>query len=253
MVNKTALAIILRRVHYGDYDLIVTFFSREAGKIATIAKSAKKSVKRFPGALELFSVSKIVFTDGKGTKPSYLKEAAVQRPFANIRADIKKMAYASYWSELVDRWMKERTQDPQMYQLLYFALHELNDGYVSPEVMSILFQMKFSALVGFCPNFSQCVQCGIQLEKMGKEEIRFDFVRGGVICSRCAGNHVSSISLSMGTIKRLQWIENGDLACAKRVKFSFQPLQEGLTLFETFLPFQLNNKPRSLKFLRQIR
>jgi len=244
---------MLRRVNYGDYDLIVTFFSSEEGKIATIAKSAKKSVKRFAGVLELFSVLQIVFSSGKGSKPSYLYEAVLKRPFANIRADIKKMAYASYWTELIDRWMKVNVREPRLYDLLYFALNELNDGSMSPESISILFQMRFSSLIGFRPNLAYCAHCRIKLEEMKKKEIQFDLVKGGVICPKCAGGDKKLIALSMGTIRQLQWIENSDLKRAKRIRFSPQPLKEGLTLLETFLPFHLENKPRSLKFLNQIR
>jgi DNA repair protein RecO (recombination protein O) len=253
MTNLTTSAIMLRRINYGDDDLVITFFSREKGKIAVFAKSAKKSIKRFAGTLELFSVLQIVFSNGKGSKPSYLYEAIIKRPFANIRADIKKMAYASYWAELTDRWMKVNVKEEQLYQLLYFALHELNDGCISPDALSILFQMKFSALVGFRPNLAYCADCRIQLEEMGQTNIQFDLAKGGVICPKCAGGHINRLSLSMGTIRQLQWIENGDLKRAKRIRFSPQPLREGLALLEAFLPFHLENTPRSLKFLHQIR
>ncbi len=49
-------AILIRRIDYGDNDLIITFFTRDFGKTSAIAKSAKKSVKRFRGVLELFSL-----------------------------------------------------------------------------------------------------------------------------------------------------------------------------------------------------
>jgi DNA repair protein RecO (recombination protein O) len=47
-------AVLLRRVDYGDFDLILTLFTESTGKIAVIAKHAKKSKKRFAGVLELF-------------------------------------------------------------------------------------------------------------------------------------------------------------------------------------------------------
>ena len=59
-------AILLRRLEYGDFDLILTFMSLERGKISLIAKSAKKSKKRFAGILELFSLIEAVASTGKG-------------------------------------------------------------------------------------------------------------------------------------------------------------------------------------------
>ncbi|MDH3827134.1 MAG: recombination protein O N-terminal domain-containing protein, partial [Desulfobacterales bacterium] len=57
-------AILLRRLDYGDFDLILTFLSLHRGKISLIAKSAKKSKKRFAGILELFSLMETVASLG---------------------------------------------------------------------------------------------------------------------------------------------------------------------------------------------
>ncbi|MBW1752074.1 MAG: DNA repair protein RecO [Deltaproteobacteria bacterium] len=78
-------AIMLRRVDFGDYDLIITFFTLKQGKKSVIAKSAKKSTKRFAGILELFSVLDIVFGKGRGKGLPVLQEAALKHPFAGIR------------------------------------------------------------------------------------------------------------------------------------------------------------------------
>ena len=59
-VLKTS-AILLRRVDYGDADLILTMFSEDRGKVSVIAKHAKKSRRRFAGILELFSVLDIQY------------------------------------------------------------------------------------------------------------------------------------------------------------------------------------------------
>ena len=44
--HKTA-GFVLRSLQYGESDLIVTFYTREFGKIKGIAKGAKRSRKRF--------------------------------------------------------------------------------------------------------------------------------------------------------------------------------------------------------------
>jgi DNA repair protein RecO (recombination protein O) len=99
-------AIMLRRTDFGDYDLIITFFTLNKGKISVIAKSAKKSVRRFSGILELFSVLDIVCSTGRRPGLSVLQEAALKHPFAEIRKDVIKTAYASYWAELINEWME---------------------------------------------------------------------------------------------------------------------------------------------------
>ena len=58
-------AIMLRRIEFGDNDLICTFFSLQQGKVSLIAKSAKKSTKRFSGILELFCLLQVVYNTGR--------------------------------------------------------------------------------------------------------------------------------------------------------------------------------------------
>ncbi len=52
-------AIVVRRVAYGEADLIVTLYTRELGKISALARSARRSRKRFGGGLELFNITSL--------------------------------------------------------------------------------------------------------------------------------------------------------------------------------------------------
>ena len=75
MPDFSSPAILLRRMDYGDFDVIITFFTLNRGKLSLIAKSAKKSVKRFAGILELFSVLEVVAGSGRNKGLSVLQEA----------------------------------------------------------------------------------------------------------------------------------------------------------------------------------
>ena len=121
-------AILLRRLDYGDFDLILTFLSLERGKISLIAKSAKKSTKRFAGILELFSLMEAVASTGKGRGLPVLQEATLISPFSTIRNDIRKTAYASYWCELLNKWVEENQKQASLYYLLKHALSQLDGG-----------------------------------------------------------------------------------------------------------------------------
>ncbi len=135
-------AILLRRLDYGDFDVIITFFTLKRGKQSLIAKSAKKSARRFAGVLELFSELQILAGSGRGKGLPVLQEAVLKQPFSAIRADYKKTAYASYWSELINNWIEENFQQVALYYLFEHVLHELDAGKTAPSVLNVLFQMK---------------------------------------------------------------------------------------------------------------
>jgi DNA repair protein RecO (recombination protein O) len=252
MTGVAEAVILLRRRDYGDDDLITVFFSRGRGKLTAIAKSAKKSRKRFGGTLELFSVLSIVTAAGRGRGLSILREASLQEAFPGIRADILKMAYASYWVEMVDEWMEPGQVSPELFDLLAYVLRNIDSGNNCAEFLSILFQLRFMIMAGFSPDLDGCTHCRLPLERFESGRSGFDLQRGGLVCPRC-GPGVRGMTLSRGTLKELRWVARGDLEKAGRIRFSQWAVEEGLRLLEAFVPFHLGKDLRSLKFLRQIR
>jgi len=253
MTAFSSTAILLRRLDYGDFDVIITFFSLERGKLSLIAKSAKKSTKRFAGVLELFSELQILVGSGRGKGLPVLQEAVLKQPFSAIRSDYKKTAYASYWSELIYNWIEERFKQVALYYLFEHVLYELDAGKTAPAVLNILFQMRFLTLSGHRPNFSHCSLCGLELENIKSDNITVNLQRGGIVCARCSDGSATRISLTKGTIKQLLWAESGNLAKAARIKFTNSALEESTNFLEEFVCYHLGKQPRSLKFLRQIR
>ena len=159
-------AVLLRRLDYGDFDLILTLLSLQRGKISLIAKYAKKSTKRFAGMLELFSLMEVVASTGKGRGLPVLQEATLISPFSTIRNDISKTAYASYWCELINNWVEENQKQGPLFFLLKDVLTQLDSGDSAAAQISILFQMKFLHLTGHGPNLRQCGRCRKNLEIM---------------------------------------------------------------------------------------
>jgi DNA repair protein RecO (recombination protein O) len=246
-------AILLRRMDYGDFDVIITFFTLKRGKLSLIAKSAKKSTKRFAGILELFSVLEVVAGTSRSRGLSVLQEAVLKQPFSAIRADFRKTAYASYWAELVYNWIEENFKQVSLYHLFEHVLAELDSGRTAPAGLNILFQMRFLALSGHRPNLANCSVCRKELENIKQDKFVLDSQRGGIVCKNCRTGSASRALLGKGTIKQLLWVDSGDLAKATRIKFSQSALKEGTEFLEEFVCYHLGKQPRSLKFLRQIR
>ncbi len=249
-------AILLRKIEYGDHDFIITFMTQSRGKISVIAKNAKKSVKRFTGALDLFTVNHIQCTFPKKKKDSLtiLSQSDLENGFINIRYDIHKTAYASYWVELVYFWLEEGKKQIQLYELLFFVLDMLNRSDIKMEVLSLLFQIRFMSISGFTPNMEYCDNCKTPLDNIQQNYIRFDFKEGKIICANCLKKYSGyGMSVSKGTLKQLVWINTVDIARTIRIKFPYFALKEGETLLESFIPFHLGREFKTLKFLRQIR
>lgn len=246
-------AILLRRVDYGDFDLILTLLTIKEGKVSVMAKSAKKSVKRFGGALELFSQLNVVFSSGPKRGLPLLKEASLVRPFSNIRSDIQKTAYASYWSEIVHKWVMEGKKEERLYHLLHMVLEELDENVLPDALLSLVFQSKFLSLSGLRPNMEECMQCGENVDCIKTSCFSFDSRRGGMLCSGCDDGVREKPSLSKGTLKLLNWIDGEDFDHVRRIRFSTRALHEAQAFLEVAVPYHLGKMPKSLVFLQKIR
>ncbi len=255
MRDVNAQGILLRRIDYGDNDLIVTFFTPEVGKITTIAKSAKKSKKRFPGILELFSHLALVYSQNQRQNLPILKEASLLDAFIHIRSDIYKTGYASYWVELIHFWLQEGKAQTHLYYLLQQVLGALNQERISAEVLNIYFQMKFLKFAGFAPNLESCSHCQTDTDGMNQTQVTMSLADGGLVCCQCCPNRDTArhFSLSKGTLKQLVWMADRDLPTAARVRFSNHGLKEALDFLESFVPYHVGKIPKSLKFLKSLR
>jgi DNA repair protein RecO (recombination protein O) len=246
-------AVLLRRIDYGDFDLVLTLFTETAGKISVIAKHAKKSKKRFAGVLELFSILNITCRSSRRSGLPVLQEALLQEPFAAIRENMLHTAYASYWAELVTAWAEEAQPMDRLYRLLAFMLGGLDQQQTDPALLNLMFQMRFLDIAGLCPNLNYCCVCKSGLNGPSQHVSGFDLPRGGLRCHECGEDSGDHACLSRGTIKQLQWLAQGDLNRGGRLRFSPQGLSEAQRFLETFVPYHLGKEPRSLKVLRQIR
>ncbi len=244
---------MLRRIQYGDNDLIISFFTPDRGKISAIAKAAKKSRKRFGPILELFSMLQVVCRNGRRRGMLYLQEAVLEEAFSEIRASVTKTAYASYWAELIHTWVEEEKAQLPLFHLFLGALHALNQGKIAEELLSVFFQLKFLTLNGLSPNLGQCRNCGAPVEKTACNRLAFDFVKGGLQCPQCLSGSSGRLTLSKGVLKQLQWLNRSDWDTARRLMCTPQAMQESLDFIEAFVPFHTGRRLKSLRFLQQIR
>jgi DNA repair protein RecO (recombination protein O) len=250
MNHVSSPAIVLRRREYGDFDLILTVLTPAHGICTLIAKSAKKSTRRFPGILEPFAGLQVVYRSGKGMP--VLEEASLENAYGVFRSDILKTAYASYWSELIVLWLEAGHARPEVYELLSFVLDALAQDAAPGPMLSLLFQMRFIGLEGLRPVLERCACCREGIEHLAQQQFCIDLGRGGITCHACTDME-TRLRLGKGTLKQLMWMAEGSPARALRVRFNAWAMTEATDFLEAFVPYHIGKTPKSLGFLRQVR
>src|SRR5690606_22367616 len=119
-------AVLLRRVPFGESDLIVTLFTREVGKVTALARAARRSRRRFGGALELGVLVTAELRGKPGSDLWTLLSATPRQRFAI--GDVAELAHASYGAELLRELTGFEQPEPSALELileLYRAIAEL--------------------------------------------------------------------------------------------------------------------------------
>lgn len=184
-------ALLVRSVAYGEADIIATFFTPSWGKLSAVVRNARRSTKRFGGALEPLHEIHVVLED-RGKELCVLKEARVERPRVGIASSLEAMEAAGQALRWVRHLCPARTPEPAAWRSLEELLEALNAYGVAAErdlgearAHLALFGLRLLADMGYALEFDQCIRCGL-----GCPEGRAAFLDapgGGIICSSCGG------------------------------------------------------------------
>jgi DNA repair protein RecO (recombination protein O) len=142
-------AILLRLTDFGEADRIVTAFTLDHGKLQGIARGAKRSRKRFAGALDPFAHLKLQLQPGKGL--ATLLSADIIGIFPGIRNDLAKIGTAAYACELVDRLTPDEEPNPRLFRLLHCYLQRLDSAPLSPSDRRF-FAVNLLKILGYQPE-----------------------------------------------------------------------------------------------------
>ncbi len=251
-----ASAIVLRSLDYGESDRIISFYTDEFGKLKGIAKGARRSKKRFPNALELFSCSNILFSKRSKEGLALIENCDVINHYPGIRSDLEKTLIASYFIDLTDQFTSESKKNLKLFQLLQDFLGIIDTGN-SSEMIARLFELRLLKLKGFEPVLDRCITCKIPADEIeGKyrnKPFLFNPTDGGVKCHKCSSNNRNSIPASLGTIKILLTGKEMEISKIHRLSLSGQAADESKEILVSFIQHLLGKELRSLNVLNQIR
>ena len=102
MDTERAEGIVLRRQPVTESSLIVTWYTREFGKLKTLAKGARRAKGPFQGKIDLFYRDEIVFLRSKRSDLHLLHDCFLEEPHARLRKSVESLTAASYACELVE-------------------------------------------------------------------------------------------------------------------------------------------------------
>ncbi len=241
--------IVIRSLNYGESDRIVTFFTRDFGKIKGIAKGARKSKKRFQNALGLFSHVHLSFFEREGTGLMRVDGCDILHSFTRIREDLKKIFFGNYYLELANEMAGEREANQEAFDLIFSFLSGLDEREANEEQLR-MFEIRMLSLFGYQPNMKRCDYCKKSWDDLKETSVLFFSIeRGGLVCGQCSKGSNPLIPLSLGTARLIERVSEMDLSKVGRLRFTSQSLMESRALLPRFIAYQLGKELKSLKTL----
>src|SRR5271169_2832037 len=190
-------AIVLRTYPLREADLLVTLFTRAEGKVRGVARSAKKSKRRFGGALEPMTYVRAFYDVRERQELARLDACEViESPLANEVSYARDVALA-HFAELLDELLPDREGNDAIFRLALSVLHVLT----GPEVWMPVtyFDLWLTRLVGFLPELTECIVCG---RSLNGSRAYFHALADGLMCAddkRLASSEISAESRTLAS------------------------------------------------------
>src|SRR5918996_3333774 len=95
-MDERATGIILRTRPLTETSLIVQWLTPDAGRIATVAKGARRPKSPFRGKLDLFYEADFSFARSRKSELHTLREVVLRETHSELREDLGWIQQASY-------------------------------------------------------------------------------------------------------------------------------------------------------------
>jgi DNA repair protein RecO (recombination protein O) len=149
-IQKTE-AILLKKRDLRETSLILTFFTRDFGKVNGVLKGARGSRARSNANPLFFSLDQIVFYEKKKSDLFIVSQCEAQQIFLNVLKDWDRAAVAYYILELVDVFTEPGMSMEDIFEGLLCSLMSLNSD-KEPGDAARLFEVKFLMALGLWPG-----------------------------------------------------------------------------------------------------
>jgi O-succinylbenzoate synthase len=201
MILKT-IGFILRAIKFRESDLILTVLSRDYGKISLIAKGARRTESKFGAALDLLTLSELVFYDAENLK--LLKEASILEDYRALKGDYDRLTLALQTAHLLNQLVEEHHPDRAVFEFFKDFLEALG-SLRDLDLAALAVKLKLTRALGIAPRMSSCARCAktplpapprrgegsspFPVREGGRgvrsDEIWFSPQSGGFVCGAC--------------------------------------------------------------------
>ena len=179
MALKQSEAIVLRTYPLREADLLVTLFTRAEGKVKGVARSAKKSRRRFGGALEPLTLVRAYYEDRERQELARLDACDILESPLSGPVDYARVVALEHLAEALDELLPDREANDAVFRLAVSVLRQLRSGAIWLPLT--YFQLWLVRLVGLLPELTTCSHCG---QSLNGSRAYYHALADGLMCAQ---------------------------------------------------------------------
>jgi len=153
-MDERSTGIILRTRPLTETSLIVHWLTLDLGRIATVAKGARRPKSPFRGKLDLFYEADFSFARSRKSELHNLREVVLRETHSKLRENLGWIQQASYAAAFIEQTTETESPLPEIHELMKSLLWHLTERLPLSRTI-FAFEFKMLAQLGLQPDVSE--------------------------------------------------------------------------------------------------
>jgi len=153
-MTESTHGLILRTRPLTETSLIIHWLTPDLGRLATVARGARRPKSPFAGKLDLFYAADFSFSRSRHSELHTLREASLRETHGAIREDILKLQQAGYAAAFLEQATETETPLPEIFELTRGFLKHLCGPPPQPQNIFAL-ELKLLRELGLEPDWAE--------------------------------------------------------------------------------------------------
>jgi len=184
---RVSEAIVLRTYPLREADLVVSFLTREQGKLRGVARRARKVKSAFGSGLERLSQVRMAYFQRENRELVNLDSCELIQSQFRLASDYRAGIALDFMAEVTEQLLPAAEPNERYFRLLLTVLEHLRaEQPGSVWRAATYFALWAVRLSGFLPELKVCVSCGTWLnDPEAPERAFYTRNRTDLVCGHC--------------------------------------------------------------------
>jgi len=153
-MDERSTGIILRTRPLTETSLIVHWLTPDLGRIATVAKGARRPKSPFRGKLDLFYEADFSFARSRKSELHTLREVVLRETHGELRKELGWIQQASYAAAFIEQTTETEAPVPEIHALMTSLIPHIASRPPEPRTV-FAFELKMLGHLGLQPDFAE--------------------------------------------------------------------------------------------------